>query len=202
MQAPFDFDLFGQPIAEPKTKPARGLSPRDVRKQLQIFWLRNPEAAAYRAPEVPREKIVLIGCGKSKRSTAAKAKDLYTGPLFKARRKAAEASGARWFIVSALHGLVDPETVLEPYDVRLGDDAPRGTMFQPTRRNAIAAWGRGVTAALAALVDGRADIELHAGKDYRDGIAAAHAAFVASITAPAAGLGVGQQLAFYKNQTR
>lgn len=31
-------------------------------------------------------------------------------------RKYAEATGDLWFILSAKHGLVDPETELEPYD--------------------------------------------------------------------------------------
>lgn len=31
-------------------------------------------------------------------------------------RAYAEATGEMWFILSAKHGLVDPETVIEPYD--------------------------------------------------------------------------------------
>ena len=38
-----------------------------------------------------------------------------------AAQKLAEDQGARVFILSALHGLLDPATVVEPYDVKMGD---------------------------------------------------------------------------------
>lgn len=67
--------------------------------------------------------LLIIGCGKTKRNTAAPAKDLYTGQLFRAARRYAEARNTPWLIASAKHGLVDPDVVLEPYDQRLGGSA-------------------------------------------------------------------------------
>lgn len=65
--------------------------------------------------------IALVGCGKSKLDHAAPARQLYTGSLFvAASRWAAECDG--WFILSAKFGLLDPETVVEPYEVRLGPE--------------------------------------------------------------------------------
>lgn len=63
--------------------------------------------------------MIVIGCGKAKLSSPAPAWRLYTGSLFVAARRYAEASGQRWAILSAKHGLVEPDRVLEPYDVRL-----------------------------------------------------------------------------------
>ena len=64
-------------------------------------------------------KIGLVGCVKSKQSRAAPAKDLYVSPLFRGRRKWVERSCSRWLILSALHGLVEPDAMLEPYDMTL-----------------------------------------------------------------------------------
>src|SRR3954471_8996997 len=49
------------------------------------------------------------------RATAA---DLYVSSLFKKARTYAERRG-RWFILSALHGLLDPSEVIAPYDETL-----------------------------------------------------------------------------------
>jgi hypothetical protein len=70
----------------------------------------------------------VIPCGGSKIAHAAPARDLYTGQMFRhaltnVERLAAldEADGraARILILSALHGLVELDTVLEPYDQRM-----------------------------------------------------------------------------------
>lgn len=63
--------------------------------------------------------MIVIGCGKSKLAVKAPAKDLYTGSLFRAARRYAEAKGGPWAILSAEHGLVLPNTVLAPYDRQL-----------------------------------------------------------------------------------
>lgn len=61
--------------------------------------------------------MILIQCTKSKRDEAAKAKYLYDeSRYFNAMRDYAEATGEMWFILSAKHGLLDPETVIEPYN--------------------------------------------------------------------------------------
>jgi uncharacterized protein DUF6884 len=63
--------------------------------------------------------VIVVGCGKRKLAAPAPACELYTGSLFVAARKYAEASGQKWAILSAAHGIVSPETVLAPYDVKL-----------------------------------------------------------------------------------
>jgi len=64
-------------------------------------------------------KVALVACGARKLTTAAPARELYQGTLFKAQRAYAERFADRWFILSAKHGLVEPSATLEPYDASL-----------------------------------------------------------------------------------
>jgi hypothetical protein len=64
-------------------------------------------------------RVGLVGCVKRKGPVAAPAGELYVSPLFAGRRRFVEASCDRWFILSARHGLVDPDEVVEPYDESL-----------------------------------------------------------------------------------
>jgi hypothetical protein len=60
-----------------------------------------------------------VGCSAKKARTARPAADLYMSPLFRAARRYAEATCSRWYVLSALHGLLAPEKVIEPYDQQL-----------------------------------------------------------------------------------
>jgi len=63
--------------------------------------------------------MILIQCTKSKRDEPAPARHLYDkSAYFRCMRAYAVATGEQWYILSAKHGLVDPDTVLEPYDDR------------------------------------------------------------------------------------
>jgi hypothetical protein len=64
------------------------------------------------------DPIILVACCGPKLAEPAPAADLYVSALFKKARTYAERRG-RWFILSALHGLVDPATVIAPYNVTL-----------------------------------------------------------------------------------
>lgn len=63
--------------------------------------------------------MIVVGCGKAKLAVSAPARELYTGSLFRAARRYAEAKGGPWAILSAEHGLVLPTEVLAPYDRKL-----------------------------------------------------------------------------------
>jgi hypothetical protein len=64
------------------------------------------------------DPVILVACCGPKLSKPAAAADLYVSSLFKKARTYAERRG-RWFILSALHGLLDPTAVIAPYDVTL-----------------------------------------------------------------------------------
>ena len=63
--------------------------------------------------------VFLISCGRRKQSSSAPAKELYVSPRFKRARASVEATGCPWFVISAKHGLLDPNEVICPYDETL-----------------------------------------------------------------------------------
>src|SRR3954451_23713197 len=104
---------------------------------------------------------VLVGCVAKKHTEGAPAKDLYRSTLWRGRRRYAESTGLPWFILSALHGLVEPDQHLDPYNVALTD------LSASERRE----WCEGVVAHLAErLALGGALLEVHAGSAYRKAI--------------------------------
>lgn len=131
-----------------------------------------------------------MACVKGKLYHPAQARDLYDSPLFRGRRRHVERSCGSWFVLSALHGLVDPEETLAPYDRTLR------TASNAERR----AWAERVMVQLSESLgdlEGRV-FEIHAGASYRDhGLVAALEAAGAKVENPTEGLGIGRQLAFY-----
>lgn len=132
--------------------------------------------------------VVLVGCVKSKRVTAAPAADLYTSTLFARRRRYAEASGAPWFVVSSRWGLVAPDEVIAPYDVYLGDQSAA------YRR----AWGEFVVEQLHQHLDLRGTVvEIHAGDHYVDALRPPVERAGATLVDPVDAHSMGETLAWY-----
>lgn len=76
--------------------------------------------------------VYVVPCGAEKLDHAARAAELYTGSAFRhvynaaladARDLARDGVEVRVLILSALHGLITPDTVIEPYNVKMGDPA-------------------------------------------------------------------------------
>lgn len=136
-------------------------------------------------------KTILVSCVGEKLDRAAPAKDLYQSQWFKLARKYAEQRGDRWFILSAAHGLVDPEAVLPPYNCTLND----------MKKGDREAWGRRIGEQLAIVLQEGDEVEILAGAKYREQIlptCLAHAMTVPQV--PMEGLGIGQQKAWLINQ--
>ena len=135
-------------------------------------------------------RLVLIGCGKSKKRYALQARELYTGPLFVKRRGYAEASGEEWAILSALHGITKPEQVLRPYDKTLESAAAvqnlAGLLAFQLRPEG--AWSH-VT-----------ELEVHAGSLYREAVLRAARKLSITMTVPFHGLSIGKQLQWYASR--
>jgi hypothetical protein len=180
---------MGSPIAED-----------DHRQALAAKWEERPlvdPAARLRslAPAATsldgfERRIGLIGCVKEKEKRAVPARSLYRSPLFHGRRAYVERTCSSWFILSAEHGLVHPDRMLEPYDVTLKDE-------EPSRRRV---WSQQVLADLSDLLGDLtgAVFEIHAGAAYRDsGLVEGLEDRGAVVEVPAEGLGLGQQLHFY-----
>jgi len=163
---------------------------------LKVDEARSPtngnEARVPRGDAEAKCDLVLIGCVKTKLLGRHKAKDLFISPLFVGRRRRAEALRQPWFILSARYGLLDPEAVVDSYDVSLNNAG-----FQERRR-----WSARVIAELQKRVGdlrGKA-IELHAGAAYRNfGLTQGLLALGASVVVPLEHARQGEQLAWYSD---
>lgn len=134
--------------------------------------------------------MVLIACSASKLSHAAPARDLYTSDLFRKSLAWAESlqdeGGKVIFVLSAMHGLVPLDRVIEPYDVSLVN------MTAPQRR----VWAQAAWQQLRHHLSEGADIVFLAGRLYRDGLVArmlSNGVAQERIKVPLEGLGIGQQ---------
>ncbi len=119
-----------KPDAEelPATVPARRVKAASGRQVGKVA------VAAGRTFKRKVEGITLVACSAAKAKEPKRARSLYTSDWFRKARSYAEAReavcGDPWFILSAEHGLVHPDTELAPYDVRL--DVIIGGVLMPT----------------------------------------------------------------------
>ena len=125
--------------------------------------------------------VVLVSCVKKKLNQSAKAKDLYQSTLFRAQRTFAEKFGDDWYILSAKHGLLDPESVIEPYEQTLKS-------VGASRR---LEWSFNVYAQLQAQTDPDDTIIITAGENYCRDLVPLLAQRGHKIERPAKGLSMG-----------
>jgi len=136
----------------------------------------------------PGPDALILGCVSEKNHGPSPAKDLYLSPLFQKRRRYAEAAGLPWVIFSAEHGIVEPDTVLNWYDVALKDLPPR------ERR----AKGEQAVQQLEQIFGSLTGMtQIHAGASYREALEAPLARRGASLTNRIEGLRFGEQLQWY-----
>lgn len=125
------------------------------------------------------DRVVIVACGAKKEGPAA-AGALYVGSYHRAMRRAADAltrDGGRVLILSALHGLVELDTVLAPYDMRMGEP---GSVTASTLRDQAAALG--LDGAEVTVLGGRAYVE------------AVHQVLPDALAPLAGSRGIGEQL--------
>ena len=137
------------------------------------------------------DTVFLVSCVAGKRARRAAARDLYTSDWFVKARHYVEATGRPWYILSAEHGLVHPDTPLEPYETTLN------TMPVAQRR----AWAERVDAQLAEAVPTLAYATFLAGQRYREILETLLNARGVETAVPMAGLRIGEQLAWLAEQT-
>ncbi|UXT97982.1 DUF6884 domain-containing protein [Agrobacterium tumefaciens] len=126
----------------------------------------------------------LVACVKEKAAQPMPAAQLYRSVWFRKARAFVEAKHAPWLVLSALHGVVDPEDIIAPYEHTLM------TMGATERR----AWGERVVAQLIKRgYDDGSPVIILAGSRYREPISR-WLGDRASV--PMQGLAIGQQLAW------
>ena len=135
-------------------------------------------------------KIALVACVKTKRSVASPAEDLYTSSLFKKASSYARQIADEWYILSAKHGLLDPDTVIGPYEKTLR------RMPVGERR----AWARQVMAELEDMLRPDDRVVFLAGKRYRENLVDPVRQMGCRVEIPMEGLSFGQQLRWLNEQ--
>lgn len=135
-------------------------------------------------------KIALVSCVKTKQPECIyhKASELYISPLFKGMKRYAEKHADRWFILSAAHGLLDPEKMILPYEKTLG------AMSNSKR----ATWGAPISRELASILKPGDEVIFLAGRVYRDNLGCNFERLGVAVTVPMDGMGLGQQLQWLK----
>ena len=144
-------------------------------------------------------RVALIGCGKAKLDHEAPARELYTSNLFRLSVAWAERHCDAWYVVSARYGLVEPDTVLRPYDYSLAE----------MRVSELEAWTSRVVSMLAHH-ERAARVVLLAGGRYRQLAGTMrwsmhpavnfHRGAVAAVEEPLEGLGIGRRLHWLRLQ--
>ena len=103
-------------------------------------------------------RLALVSCVKLKAAEPRSAKDLYVSPLFRALRAYAEASADKWYILSAEHGLIHPEAVIDPYERTL-------LKMKSAERHE---WAARVSSALGQIIQPGDEVIMLAGERYRE----------------------------------
>lgn len=130
-------------------------------------------------------RLGVVACGKLKLAHPAPAQDLYCSPLFRLSRRYVELTCDRWVILSALHFVVCPEEILEPYDLSLRE-------FSAAARRE---WSASSNNILMGAFPWTTEFVLLAGQEYTGAVAG-----FPNVIQPMNGLGIGQRLAWLKQE--
>ena len=172
---------------EPPTRPRTSSTARPGGRQPRSHRSVSGPGNRWRSAD-----LCLVSCVGVKQSAAAPARDLYVSPWFRKARACIEALGCPWYILSAKHGLLDPSSIIDPYDETL--------KALPVHRRRI--WARGVIEDLAprlAVVD---SVTLFAGMAYREFLEPELRGQGLELHVPMQGMGIGQQLSWLSEQDR
>lgn len=149
--------------------------------------------------------IGLVGCAAQKLDQPAPARELYTSRLFRAALAYAEARCARTYVLSALHGIVELDQVVEPYDQRLGSVHERSAWASRIVNCLIDRHGDRVNFLLLAGLDYAAPID--AELEPPDGCRCDHTWLGVRVPRgrvlqPLVGMTIGQRLRFLSDDAR
>lgn len=118
------------------------------------------------------------------------AKDLYISPFFKKMRRYAEQNSDGWFILSAKHGVLQPEQVIPFYECTLNE----------MPKQARVDWAKLVQHQLLELLPAGAVVVVLAGDRYREGIVPFLKSHGFTVEVPMDGMKFGPQQRWLKEQ--
>jgi hypothetical protein len=134
--------------------------------------------------------VYLVSCVSRKGTGRQPAKELYVSDWFRKARKYVEHQGERWYILSAEHGLIFPDTVITPYDNTLN----RASVYE--RR----AWARRVLKGLKEVLAPGDCAVFIAGARYREFLVPELLRMGVEVEIPMEGMRIGEQLSWLKKQ--
>lgn len=139
-------------------------------------------------------EIGLVSCTKTKREHAASPRDLYDpSPLFRKARRYCERYHDYWYVLSAMHYLLDPDgSPVEPYDETL-------TSARVARKRE---WSERVYSELrgAGLLNEDVTLVFNAGKAYYAELLPLLEEHDVEIRLPLDGLMIGERLKWYNQR--
>jgi hypothetical protein len=104
----------------------------------------------------PSNCHALISCSKSKGGHRDLARNMYVSPLYRKSMMVAEGWGVSFSILSAKHGLLNPNETIEPYDLTL----------KGASKQFKSDWAKRVDEQIRASIDQRKRLIMLAGDDY------------------------------------
>ena len=137
-------------------------------------------------------RIALVACVSKQNARPMPARDLYISDWFRKASAYAERTADQWYILSAKYGLVDPDTVIEPYDETVK------TMPVAARQ----AWARQVLVQLSPSLKRGDHLVILAGEAYREHLLDLIRAIGYQVEIPMQGLPIGEQLRWLNEQLR
>jgi len=132
--------------------------------------------------------IYLVSCVSEKRNTPMPAEELYDSDLFRKASSFIKKKGASWLILSAKYGVVNPATIIEPYNETLNK------MGVGQRR----VWASRVSEELKKYIHPGDTVVFFAGARYREFLIEPILKIGCHIEIPMDGLRIGKQLKWLK----
>lgn len=128
--------------------------------------------------------ISFVACSKTKAASPMPAAALYTSPLFRKSLLAALDASKKAYILSAKHGLLSCNDIIEPYDVTL----------KALSAGERVDWGLRVTRQLETVVSRKSLTSMYCGEEYLAPIRQFLQEHAASMVVPLDGRSLGQRL--------
>jgi hypothetical protein len=157
-----------------------------MEEEAKEYWGRkNPEEG---------EALYLVSCVGQKLNYPAPADKLYVSDWFKKAKAWIESRGGMydWLILSAKHGLIEPQERIAPYNLTLRD--------MPKKKRER--WAEGVYEELMFYVGPGDRIVILAGRYYREFLEPWLRADGFHVEVPLAGLGIGEQKRWLAERTK
>ena len=133
-------------------------------------------------------KTVLVSCVGKKTADATMASDLYRSTWFLLAKEYCLSHGYQWFILSARYGLLNINTIIEPYDLTLKECNQR---YQRV-------WSQRVFFDIKEKIPINTTLVIFAGVQYRRFLYPSLCRYGYNIEIPMRGLGIGKQLQWLK----